>query len=136
MLDGFVPWPPEFVRRYRARGHWRGVTLGDALGESFIANAERVAVVDGARRVTYAELHRLVDRLALHFADLGIARGAPVVFQLPNVLAFVVAYVACLRVGAIPLTCLPAHRQAEIGYLASFTEAVAWLIPSEFRGFD
>lgn len=136
MLDGFVPWPPELARRYRARGHWRGVTLGDALRESFVANAERVAVVDGERRVTYAELDRLVDRLALHFADLAISRGAPVVFQLPNVLEFVIAYVACLRVGAIPLTCLPAHRQAEIGYLARFTEAVAWLIPSELRGFD
>ena len=136
MLDGFVPWPPEFARRYRARGHWRGVTLGDALRESFGGNAERVAVVDGERRITYAELDRLADRLALHFADLGISCGAPVVFQLPNVLEFVIAYVACLRVGAIPLTCLPAHRQAEIGYLARFTEAVAWLIPSEFRGFD
>ena len=136
MLDGFVPWPPELARRYRARGHWRGVTLGDALRESFVTNADRVAVVDGARRVTYGELGRLAERLALRFADLGIARGAPVVFQLPNVLEFVIAYVACLRVGAIPLTCLPAHRQAEIGYLARFTEAAAWLIPSEFRGFD
>jgi 2,3-dihydroxybenzoate-AMP ligase len=136
VLDGFVPWPPEFARRYRARGHWRGVTLGDALRESFVTNADRVAVVDGPRRVTYGELGRLAERLALRFADLGITRGAPVVFQLPNVLEFVIAYVACLRVGAIPLTCLPAHRQAEIGYLARFTGAVAWLIPSEFRGFD
>jgi 2,3-dihydroxybenzoate-AMP ligase len=136
VLDGFVPWPPDFARRYRERGHWRGVTLGNALAESFAANADRLAIVDGARRVTYAELGRMVDRLALHFASRGIARGAPVVFQLPNVLEFVIAYVACLRVGAIPLTCLPAHRQAEIGYLARFTEAAAWLIPSEFRGFD
>jgi 2,3-dihydroxybenzoate-AMP ligase len=136
VLDGFVPWPPGFARRYRERGYWRGVTLDDALRESFVANADRVAIVDGARRVTYAELGRLCERLALHFAALGIARGAPVVFQLPNVLEFVIAYVACLRVGAIPLTCLPAHRQAEIGYLARFTEAAAWLIPSEFRGFD
>jgi 2,3-dihydroxybenzoate-AMP ligase len=136
VLDGVVPWPPEFVRRYRARGHWRGLTLGDALGASFEANAERVAVVDGARRVTYAELGRLSHRLALHLADRGIAGGARVVFQLPNVLEFVIAYVACLRVGAIPLTCLPAHRQAEIGYLARFTDASAWLIPSRFRGFD
>ncbi|HEV8534096.1 MAG TPA: AMP-binding protein, partial [Candidatus Limnocylindria bacterium] len=36
----------------------------------------------------------------------------------------------------IPLTCLPAHRQAEIGYLARFTDAAAWLVPSDFRGFD
>jgi 2,3-dihydroxybenzoate-AMP ligase len=136
VLDGFVPWPADVARRYRERGHWRGTTLGDALQRSFAANADRVAVVDGARRVTYAELGRLCDRLALHFVERGIAQGAPVVFQLPNVLEFVVAYVACLRTGAIPLTCLPAHRQAEIGYLGRFTEAAAWLIPSEFRGFD
>ena len=136
MLDGCVPWPADFARRYRERGHWRGTTLGDAFGQSFADHAGRVAVVDGERRVTYAELGRLCDRLALHLVERGIARGAPVVFQLPNILEFVIAYVACLRVGAIPLTCLPAHRHAEIGYLGKFTEAAAWLIPSEFRGFD
>jgi 2,3-dihydroxybenzoate-AMP ligase len=136
VLDGFVPWPPDWARRYRERGHWRGEPLGDALRRSFTVHADRVAVVDGSRRVTYAELGRLVDRLALHFGALGIARGATVVFQLPNVLEFVIAYVACLRTGAIPLMCLPAHRQAEIGYLARFTEAAAWLVPAEFRGFD
>jgi len=134
--DGVVPWPEAFARRYRDRGYWAGTTLGEALERSFAANADRLAVVDGERRVTYRELGRLADRLALHFADRGIARGACVVFQLPNVLEFVIAYVACLRVGAIPLTCLPAHRHAEIGYLARFTDAAAWLIPSDFRGFD
>jgi non-ribosomal peptide synthetase component E (peptide arylation enzyme) len=48
----------------------------------------------------------------------------------------VVAYFACLKVGAIPLACLPAHRHAEISYLASFTEAAAWFIPSTFRSFE
>jgi 2,3-dihydroxybenzoate-AMP ligase len=134
--DGVVPWPEPFARRYRERGHWAGLTLGDALERSFAAHADRPAIVDGERRLTYGALGRLVDRLALHFAERGIAGGACVVFQLPNVLEFVVAYAACLRVGAIPLTCLPAHRQAEIGYLARFTDAAAWLIPSDFRGFD
>ena len=136
VLDGFVPWPPDFARRYRERGYWAGVTLAEAFDRSIAAHADRLAVVDGARRVTYRELGRLVDRLAVHLAERNICGGASVVFQLPNVLKFVVAYVACLKVGAIPLACLPAHRQAEIGYLARFTEAAAWLIPSEFRGFD
>ncbi len=136
MRDAFVPWPEAFARRYRERGYWAGTTLGEALGRSFASNADRLAIVDGERRVTYRELGRLAHRLALHFGERGIARGACVVFQLPNVLEFVIAYVACLRVGAIPLTCLPAHRHAEIGYLARFTDAAAWLIPSDFRGFD
>ncbi len=136
VLDGFVPWPPEFAHRYRERGYWAGVTLGEAFDRSIAVHADRLAVVDDARRVTYRELGRLVDRLALHLEERDICGGACVVFQLPNVLEFVVAYVACLKVGAIPLACLPAHRQAEIGYLARFTDAAAWLIPSEFRGFD
>jgi 2,3-dihydroxybenzoate-AMP ligase len=121
---------------YRARGHWAGVTLGEAFDRSVAAHADRLAVVDGARRLRYADLGRLVERLALHLAARGVSGGARAVFQLPNVLEFIVAYFACLKTGAIPLACLPAHRQAEIGYLGKFTEAVAWFIPSEFRGFD
>jgi 2,3-dihydroxybenzoate-AMP ligase len=131
-----VPWPEEVAARYRARGYWAGVTIGEAFDRSVSAHAARLAVVDGARRVTYAELGRLVDRLALHLAARGISTGARAVFQLPNVLEFIVAYFACLKVGAVPLACLPAHRHAEIGYLAKFTEAAAWFIASDFRGFD
>ena len=131
-----VPWPAELSARYRARGYWAGLPLGDAFDRSVAAHGPRLAVVDGPRRVTYAALGRLVDRLALHLAARGISGGAPAVFQLPNVLEFVVAYFACLKTGAIPLACLPAHRHAEIGYLAKFTDAAAWFIASEVRGFD
>ena len=136
MLDGMVRWPVEFARRYRERGCWAGVTLGEAFDRAVAANAGRVAVVDGARRWSYRELGGLVERLALHLARRGISGGQRVVFQLPNIPEFIVSYFACLKVGAIPLTCLPAHRHAEIEYLARFTEATAWLIPSELRNFD
>jgi 2,3-dihydroxybenzoate-AMP ligase len=136
MLDGVVGWPPEFAQRYRARGYWAGTTLGQAFDRSVAAHADRVAVVDGPRRITYRELSRLVDRLALHLALRGVRDGARAVFQLPNTADLVIAYLACLKVGAIPVCCLPAHRHAEIGYLADFTQAAAWLLPSERRGFD
>src|SRR6185369_16264496 len=131
-----VPWPDDVAARYRALGYWTGETIGDAFDRSVAAHADRVAVVDGARRVDYAELGRRVDRLALHLAERRIAAGACVVFQLPNVLEFIVAYFACLKTGAVPLACLPAHRHAEIGYLARLTEAAAWFVASEVRGFD
>ena len=135
-MSAIASSPDDLAERYRTRGYWAGVTLGDAFATSVAQNADRIAVVDGARRVTYRELGALVDRVARHLAVRGISRGERVIFQLPNVLEFVVAYFACLRVGAIPVACLPAHRHAEIGYLGTFTEAAAWLIPSELRGFD
>ncbi|MBI2216131.1 MAG: AMP-binding protein [Candidatus Rokubacteria bacterium] len=135
-LTGVVPWPPDVARRYRERGYWAGVTIGEAFDDAVGLHADRIAVVDGERRVTYGELGQLVDRVAIRFAGRGISDGERVVFQLPNVLELVVAYLACLKVGAVPLACLPAHRHAEIGYLAKFVEASAWLIPDEHRGFD
>ena len=66
MLDGVVPWPADVARRYRERGGWRGTTLGEAVRRSFAVHADRVAVVDGERRITYAEPGRFSDRLALH----------------------------------------------------------------------
>ena len=131
-----VPWPDDVAARYRALGYWRGETIGEAFDRSVAAHGARIAVVDGARRVSYAELGQQVDRLALHLAERKIAAGARVVFQLPNVLEFVVAYFACLKTGAVPLACLPAHRHAEISYLAQLTEAAAWFLPSALRGFD
>src|SRR5215468_4556379 len=67
-----VPWPDDAAACYRARGYWAGLTLGDAFDRSVASHAGRIAVVDGTRRVTYAQLGRLVDRLALHLAARGI----------------------------------------------------------------
>ena len=136
MVDGMVGWPAEAAVRYAAKGYWQGVTIGDVFDHSVRRHAEREAVIDGQRRVKYWELGLLVERLALHFAERGICGGRPVVFQLANSLECTAAYFACLKIGAVPIACLPAHRHSEIEHLARFTEAYAWLIPSEYRGFD
>ncbi len=136
MADGMVPWPAEAAANYRKRGYWKGIAIGRVFDESVRRHLEREAVIDGERRVTYRELGLAVNRMALHFADRGISAGRRVIFQLPNCLECVIAYFACLKVGAIPVTCLPAHRHTEIEHLARFTEAFAWLIPSEHRRFN
>jgi len=86
-LEGMVPWPADITERYRARGYWTGETLGSAFDRSVAAHADRVAVVEGERRLTYRQLAGLVDRLARHLVEREIVGGARVVFQLPNVLS-------------------------------------------------
>ena len=135
-LEDVTPWPHDIASLYRERGYWRGTPLGRAVDAAVARHHDRVALVDGERRWTYRDLGRLVERLACHLAERGLHSGARVIFQLPNVVEFVVAYLGCLRVGAIPVACLPAHRHAEIGYLARHTEAAGWLLPSDIRGFD
>lgn len=134
--DGFVPWPPDLAASYRRRGVWRGVALGEAIEASARAHGDREAVIDGARRLTFAELLRRARRLASSFVKRGICDGARVVFQLPNTAEFVVAYVAALKVGAIPIACLPHHREAEIKSIGNLAGASAWIFAARDHKFD
>ncbi|MEU6312979.1 (2,3-dihydroxybenzoyl)adenylate synthase [Streptomyces sp. NPDC047014] len=136
-------WPAEFAERYRAAGYWRGETLGGMLRERAAAHPDRVALVDpaggpdgGRRAWTYGELDARADRMAAGFAARGIAAGDKVVVQLPNTAEFFEVVFALFRIGALPVFALPAHRQAEIGYFCSFTQAAAYVGPGRLAGFD
>ena len=56
--------------------------------------------------------------------------------QLGNGWEFVVLILACLRVGIVPVTALPAHRRTELAYLARHAEATAIAVPDRLRDFD
>ncbi|MEU5400379.1 (2,3-dihydroxybenzoyl)adenylate synthase [Streptomyces sp. NPDC005963] len=136
-------WPAEFADRYRAAGWWRGETFGRMLRERAAEHPERIAIVDptggpdgGRRTWTYGELDLRADRLAAGFISRGISKGDRVVVQLPNVAEFFEVVFALFRIGALPVFALPAHRRSEIVYFCTFTEAVAYVIPSEHDGFD
>jgi 2,3-dihydroxybenzoate-AMP ligase len=134
--DGFTPWPDDLADRYRAAGWWRGDTLGGLLRAWADRFGDDVAIVDGGARLSYRDLARAADRLAAHLHALGIAPGDRVLVQLPNGTAFVVLLFALCRLGALPVLAMPAHREHEIGHLAGFSEAVAYAVPAELRGFD
>ncbi|WP_433544873.1 (2,3-dihydroxybenzoyl)adenylate synthase [Streptomyces sp. CA-294286] len=129
-------WPADHAARYRAAGYWRGETFGEMLRTRAEAHPDRVAVTDGERNWTYAELHDRSARLAAGFAARGIAKGDRVVVQLPNVAEFFEVIFALFRLGALPVFALPAHRETEIRYFCEFTEAVAYVIPDRSGGFD
>ena len=54
-----------------------GFNLADLFELVADAVPDRLAVVQGTRRVTYAELDRRADRLAHHLAARGRARATP-----------------------------------------------------------
>jgi 2,3-dihydroxybenzoate-AMP ligase len=132
-------WPEEFAERYRAAGHWRGETIGGVLRERAAAHPDRIALVDPVperRTWTYRQLDERVDRLAAGFAARGIRPGDRVVVQLPNTGEFIEVVLALFRTGALPVFALPAHRDTEISYFCSFTQAVAYVVPDRHAGFD
>ena len=136
MLPGCVPWPDAFARRYRERGYWRGISLFEMLRQSAARTPGKTALIDGERRLSYAELVSESEDLAAGLHALGLRPLERVIFQFTNGLELMVAFFALLRSGVIPVMALPAHRRSEIGHWVEHAGAVAHFIPAATSKFD
>ena len=58
MLDGAVRFPADFAARYRAKGYWEDRSVRDVFDEAFERYGDRIALIDGARSVSYAQLNQ------------------------------------------------------------------------------
>lgn len=136
MLDGFVPYPEEFAKKYKEKGYWLDKTLGEEFDEFVNKYSDRVALACEGTYVTYRELGERVNRLALHFLDIGLKTYDRAIIQLPNELEFVYCYWACTKIGVIPISALPQHQDAEISFFVRFTKARAHFISSNIKKFS
>ncbi|WP_255657407.1 (2,3-dihydroxybenzoyl)adenylate synthase [Actinoplanes sp. L3-i22] len=135
-LDGVVPFPDDFARRYRAAGYWAGRPLGDVLDEACRRHRDRVALHSGGVDVTYAELERRAARLAANLTAVGLRPGDRVVVQLPNVAEFAYLHLALQKIAVIPVMALPVHRFREVAQFVALSGAVACFVPDRYRDFD
>jgi 2,3-dihydroxybenzoate-AMP ligase len=136
MLKGCVPWPEDIARRYRERGYWRDITIGEQLDRAIARWPDREALVSGDERLAYRELGTRIDRLAHRLAHSGLKPLDRVVLQLPNIPEFVYVYYALVKIGVIPVMAMRAHRQTEIRHFVNSSGAVGWFIPGVFGNFD
>jgi 2,3-dihydroxybenzoate-AMP ligase len=136
MLEGFVPFPEEFVKKYRQKGIWADKTLGDEFDEFTAGYADRIAISYQGEQVTYRQLGERVNRLALHFVDKGLKTYDRMICQLPNGPDFLYCFYAAVKIGVIPIAALPAHQESEISHFAKFTRARCHAIPSKYKSFS
>lgn len=136
MLEGSVPWPPEFARRYLEAGVWEGLTVFDMVERTAGREPRKTAVVCGDIRLSYAELLEGVRSCATGLLRLGLAPLDRVLMQLPNRVEFVVTYLALNAIGVIPVMALAAHRSAEVRHFLSASGARAWFIADRVGSFD
>jgi 2,3-dihydroxybenzoate-AMP ligase len=136
VLEGVVPFPPEFAKRYRERGYWIDKSLAQEYRIAFDKYEKRVALLDRERSFTYGDLDRLSDNLALNLLQAGFRSLDRVVVQLPNVSEFVILYLALQKIGAIPIAALMPHRFAEISQFVELSGAAACVVPDQHGDFD
>ena len=136
MLEGVVPFPPEFAKKYREKGYWLDKSLAQEFAVVWKKYADRIALIDGEREFTYADIDRITDNLALNLLELGLKPLDRVVMQLPNVIEFVFAYFALQKIGGIPIAALHTHRYAEVSQFTQLSGATTCIAPERQGDFD
>jgi cyclohexanecarboxylate-CoA ligase len=95
-----------------------------------------VAIVEGAKRLTYAELGERAETMAAGLAALGVGAGDVVTMQLPNWWESSVVYQALCRLGGVVNPVVAIYRQRELRFIIDQAKPRAIVIPHRFRGFD
>jgi 2,3-dihydroxybenzoate-AMP ligase/mycobactin salicyl-AMP ligase len=136
MLEGFVQYKKKDMKKYRLKGWWSGLTLGDIFDKATDLYSRKEALVDGKSRYTFGQLREKVDRLAIALLGQGIQPGDSAMIQLPNWAEFIYTYYALQKIGVIILPLVPRHSYQEISYLCKLIGAKGWVLPWRYRKIE
>ena len=112
-------WPTDVPKTIR----YPLVPLHEILTKTAKEHPEKVAIAYFENEMTYAELDSLSDQFAGVLAKLGVKKGDRVAVFLPNTPQFVIAYFGILKIGAVLTTISPLHKEREVEYQLSDSEA-------------
>ncbi|EHN09778.1 Long-chain-fatty-acid--CoA ligase [Patulibacter medicamentivorans] len=91
--------PDKYLTIARQLGRW-GATPAGAYSAAAVRDPQRLAIVDGERALTYAELDARSTALAVALRDRGVGEGHRVALAARNHRGFVEALIAVSKAGA------------------------------------
>ena len=111
-------------------------TIPGVLQEAAAAYPERAAIVDGTRRITFAELKEAADRLSRGFLAAGLEPGNRFAIWAPNMAEWVSAALAGQQVGCVLVPINTRFKGAEAGDILRRAGAKLAFCGGEFLGVD
>jgi cyclohexanecarboxylate-CoA ligase len=130
-----VRWDDERAADAYARGWWVRSTLADSLREAAQRTPQRVALVDGDRRLDCRSLYQQATTLA-HALHARIPPGSVVSFMLPNWHEAAVIYLAATLAGMVTNPILPSMRDRELRFILEDADSRMIFAPSNFGRYD
>ena len=107
--------------------------LASFLAAHARATPDKDAVICGAERLTFAQLHDSTDRLANALRTLGVGIGDRVAIQLQNTVEFVRAFLAITKAGGIAVPVNTRLAPGEIAYILADSAPKAVFVSDETR---
>lgn len=93
---------------------------------------DRVALIGDGARYSFAEINDRCDRLAAGLAAQGIGRGDAIGLYLYNAPAYLEAFIAACKLGAVPYNVNYRYRADELRYLFANADSAAIIHGAEF----
>ena len=107
------PWTRHYDYWVRQHLAYPGRPLADVLTISAIEKPDRPATYFLGAQLTFLDLKRRADALAVALMRMGIAKGDRVGIMLPNCPQYIISAFAALRLGAIVVNINPSYTARE-----------------------
>lgn len=124
------------LEKFYAENVWKHMTLGELLTTRSEKYGEKIAIIEGERKVSFKEFEEITNRYANGFLKEGFMKGDKILLQFPNSIEFIIIAFALFKIGVIPIMALPAHRKTEIKGIIEISKAKAYIAKDKYLGFS
>lgn len=100
-----------------SRPHQAAVTVSSGVRAASLRTPQKVAVIDGDRRVTFAQLVDRMDRFSSAAGALGLGRGDHVAVISPNAVEYFDVVLGLAQAGIVPVHLSPKSSAHDVEYV-------------------
>jgi len=125
--DSFTSYRRSYFAGGRSNNTW-----GARLERIVQVIPDKLAFVQGDRRLTWKQFDERVNSLSNALLDLGIKKGERVGIAGFNSIEWMESYFAISRIGAVPFNLNPRAALDEIAYVIRDADAVAMIVEDEY----
>lgn len=120
-----------------SKGYWKDETLVDYFRRNVKKSPDKEVLVDTrGKRLTNAEISKLVTKLALQFHEMGIGRGDAIAHQLTNCAEAYITMLAAYSVEAFLCPVVPVYRGKAAVEMLNVVKPKAIIVHDSFGGYE
>ncbi|MCP5165612.1 MAG: AMP-binding protein, partial [Pseudomonadales bacterium] len=117
-------------------GQYQYRTLPQVVAEAAAVYGERVAITDGAVRLSYTELNQSRIQAARAFVAAGVEKGDRIAIWAPNIYQWVIAAIGAQSVGGVLVPLNTRLKGAEAAYILQTSGARLLFTVGDFLGVN
>ncbi|MDZ7761384.1 MAG: AMP-binding protein [Desulfovermiculus sp.] len=102
---------------------YKNTSIWDKFEKSAIDYSDNTALIYLGKKISYAQLRTMVERLAASLYELGMRPGDKGTLYIPNTPQFIIIWLALQRLGCVSIPISPIYTAKDLLYMINDSEA-------------